>query len=168
VRCNRLYCIDIRFDAIEPIASPFWFDAIRTIASSLCLMQFELLHRLYVWCNSNYCINTRLDAIQTITSTWGWMQEVLLHHHFGSLQYELLHRHEIGRTTNYCIGFIAQKFIKLQNSMAQKGNHINNLDHKHSIICTMWGSQMPSYFQIGNCKVELHYKPLTYATNRQS
>jgi hypothetical protein len=24
---------------------------------------------------------------------------------------------------------IAHKFIKLQNSMAQKGNHINNLDH---------------------------------------
>ena len=96
------------------------------------------------------------------------MQEVLLHHHFGSLQYELLHRHEIGRTTNYCIEFIAQKFIKLQNSMAQKGNHINTLDHKHSIICTMLGSQMPSYFQIGNYKVELHYKPLTYATNRQS
>ena len=32
---------------------------------------------------------------------------------------------------------IAQKFIKLQNSMAQKGNHINNLDHHHSIVCTI-------------------------------
>jgi len=46
----------------------FMFDAIRTIASTLCLMQFELLHQHEVGCNTNYYIDMRLDARGSIAS----------------------------------------------------------------------------------------------------
>ena len=79
------------------------FDAIRTIASTLCLMQFELLHQHEVGCNTNYYIDMRLDARGSIASPF-WFDAIrTIASMLCSMQFEVLHRHEVGCNTNYHI-----------------------------------------------------------------
>ena len=42
VRCNRPYCIDIRFNAIQTYCINIWFNAMQSIASILGLLQHNL------------------------------------------------------------------------------------------------------------------------------